>query len=287
MITPRALLNENKQTITDEIMVSLLRRLLFEMLDNQGMDLYHDMDHQLSEAFVSEYTSNKARILKDEPLGYVLGYEWFYGLKLKVNDAVLIPRSETEELAGYLSADIYDYFEGQAKVVDIGTGSGALACALKSDFESLDVVATDISESALVVARGNAKLNHLDIKFYQGDMAEPLISDQAKFDVVVCNPPYIKRDELIEASVKDYEPHLALFGGVDGLNFYRKLLDQLPYILNKKAIVAFEIGYDQKEALIKEIRMRFSDVHIMSRQDINQKDRMIFMYFKIMPTHTS
>ena len=287
MITPRALLNENKQTITDDIMVSLLRRLLFEMLDHQGMDLYHDIDHQLAETFVVEYTNNKARILKDEPLGYVLGYEWFYGLKLKVNDAVLIPRSETEELAGYLSADIYDYFEGQAKVVDIGTGSGALACALKSDFESLDVVGTDISEDALVVAQENAKLNDLDIKFYQGDMAEPLIRAQAKFDVVVCNPPYIKRDELIEASVKDYEPHLALFGGVDGLNFYRKLLDQLPYILNEKAIVAFEIGYDQKDALIQEIRMRFEDVHIMSRQDINQKDRMIFMYFKIKPMHVS
>ena len=281
MKTPRILLSENKNQIQDEIRVSLLRRLIFEMLQAQGMDLYLDMDTVLSDEFIERYQTNKARVLKDEPLGYVLGYEWFYGLKLKVNEHVLIPRSETEELAGHVSADVFDYFDQDVVIADIATGSGALACALKSDHDTATVIASDISPAALKVAQANAKAHDLDIQFYQGDMGDPLIEAGLRFDVIVCNPPYIRKDEIIESSVKDFEPHLALYGGDDGLHLYRKLLNQIPNLIKKRAMVAFEIGFDQKQALLDEINKRFERVRVEVVQDINQKDRMFFMYFNL------
>lgn len=283
MKTPRDLLFESKKLTQDNYFLALFKRLLFEMLNDQSMDLYKDMDKGISDTFAQNYFDNVSRLLNDEPLGHVLGYEWFYGLKLFVSSDVLIPRSETEELAGYVSADIFDYFDESIDIVDVATGSGALACALKSDHPKANVVATDISEQALAIATKNASNNKLDITFYQGDMANPLIDKNLLFDVVVCNPPYIKKSEEIEASVIDFEPHVALFGGEDGLDLYRKILDQLPMILKSKALVAFEIGFDQKETLLLEINKRFKDVLVECKKDINQKDRMIFIYFNITP----
>lgn len=283
MRTPRSLLTESKLLTQDDYFLSVFKRLLFEMLNEQNLDLYQDMDQPISDEFGDKYLENARRLLQDEPLGHVLGYEWFYGLKLIVNKDVLIPRSETEELVGNVSADIFDYFSETIDIVDIATGSGALACALKSDFPNANVVATDISEKALDVAKHNASNNNLEITFFQGDMAKPLIEHNLKFDVVVCNPPYIKKDEQIENSVRDYEPHVALFGGEDGLDLYRNVLDQLPAILKEKAIVAFEIGYDQKDAIQDEIGKRFKDVNVVCKKDINRKDRMIFIYFNITP----
>lgn len=283
MKTPRDLLFESKKITQDNYFSALFKRLLFEMLNDQSMDLYKDMDKGISDTFAQNYFDNVSRLLNDEPLGHVLGYEWFYGLKLFVSSDVLIPRSETEELAGYVSADIFDYFDESIDIVDVATGSGALACALKSDHPKANVVATDISEQALAIATKNASNNKLDITFYQGDMANPLIDKNLLFDVVVCNPPYIKKSEEIEASVIDFEPHVALFGGEDGLDLYRKILDQLPMILKSKALVAFEIGFDQKETLLLEINKRFKDVLVECKKDINQKDRMIFIYFNITP----
>lgn len=283
MVTPRTLLVENKKSVDDEYFVALFKRLLFEMLQDKDIDLFNNMDKQLDEDFVKKYQNNKQRLRNHEPLGHVLGYEWFYGLKLKVNQDVLIPRNETEELCGNVSADIFDYFDENVDVVDIATGSGALACAIKSDYPNAHVVACDISEKAIDIAKENALAHQLDITFLVGDMAQPLIEKQLKFDVVMCNPPYIKNDEEIESSVKDFEPHVALFGGDDGLDLYRKVLDQVPFIIKEKALVAFEIGYDQKQALLKEINDRFKDVTIICKQDVNNKDRMIFIYFNITP----
>lgn len=283
MKTPRNLLFESKKLTQDNYFLALFKRLLFEMLNDQSMDLYKDMDKGVSDTFTQNYFDNVSRLLNDEPLGHVLGYEWFYGLKLFVSKDVLIPRSETEELAGYVSADIFDYFDESIDIVDVATGSGALACALKSDHPKANVVATDISEQALAIATKNATNNKLDIAFYQGDMANPLIDKNLLFDVVVCNPPYIKKNEEVETSVIDFEPHVALFGGEDGLDLYRKILDQLPMILKSKALVAFEIGFDQRETLLQEINKRFNDVLVECKKDINQKDRMIFIYFNITP----
>lgn len=280
MKTPRQLLNTLKKQGINPFYISTCKRLLFEMLFEHGLDLYKHMDETLDEEFVGFFNQRVKRILNDEPLGYVLGYEWFYGYKIIVDEHVLIPRSETEELVGYVCEAIDEYFVDEPVVIcDIATGSGAIAVALKNEISNSKVIASDISSEAIEIAKRNAQINDADVDFHVGDMAIPLIESNIKVDVCVCNPPYIKSDENIELSVKDYEPHVALFGGQDGLDLYRRLLDQLPMILNDKAIVAFEIGFDQKEALLIEIMTRFSNVKVVTKKDINQKDRMVFMYF--------
>ena len=280
MKTPRQLLNTLKKQGLNPFYISTCKRLLFEMLSESGLDLFKHMDELLTDEFAESFNQKVMRILNDEPVGYVLGYEWFYGYKIIVDKHVLIPRSETEELVGYVCEAIDEYFADESVVIcDIATGSGAIAVALKNEISNSKVIASDISNEAIEIARKNAQLNDADIDFLVGDMATPLIKENIKVDVCVCNPPYIKSNENIELSVKDYEPHVALFGGQDGLDLYRRLLDQLPMILNDKAIVAFEIGFDQKEALLIEIMARFSNVKVVTKKDINQKDRMIFMYF--------
>jgi release factor glutamine methyltransferase len=254
---------------------------MFEMLSDINKDLYMDMDHVLENGFIEKFNHNIERLANEEPLGYVLGYEWFYGLKIHVDREVLIPRNETEELVGHVVADMDEFFEhDQLDVCDIATGSGAIAIAIKKEYPQAHVYASDISEGAIKLATQNAIFNSAEVSFFQGDMAEPLIQKGIKVDVCVCNPPYIKDDEHIQISVKDYEPHIALFGGHDGLDLYRKLLDQLPSLLKPKAIVAFEIGYDQSDALISEITMRFDRVTVKTKKDINQKNRMVFLFFE-------
>ncbi len=280
MKTPRHLLNNLKQQGLEPYYLSVGKRLLFEMLFELQLDLFKHMDEGISEAFVEQFELNVQKMLRDEPLGYILGFEWFYGYKMIVNKHVLIPRSETEELIGHVCADIDDYFSNENIVIcDIATGSGAIAVALKKENPQAIVFASDISHDAINVAKENAHINDAEIEFFIGDMALPLIDRNIKVDVCVCNPPYIRSNEDIELSVKDYEPHIALFGGVDGLDLYRRLLDQLPLILNKRAVVAFEIGYDQKDALLDEIYSRYQDVIVKTKKDINHKDRMIFIYF--------
>jgi release factor glutamine methyltransferase len=284
MKTPRQLLVEQKNKGYDDYWNFLFRRLLFEMLSENDLDLFQDMDLELEESFSEAFLSNVERLLRDEPLGHVLGYEWFYGLKLTVNQDVLIPRGETEELVAHVSADIDDYFNDEEIVIaDIACGSGAIAIASKLDHPNATVYASDVSDKAIAVAKKNAIDNEADITFFIGDMATPLIENNIKVDVCICNPPYIKNEEVIEDSVKNFEPHVALFGGKDGLDLYRKLLDQLPLLLNPKAIVAFEIGFDQKDAIFHEIQQRFPEASILSKQDIHQKDRMVFVYFNITP----
>lgn len=284
MKTPRQLLSQLKNKDYDEYWLLLFRRLLFEMLADINVDLYNDMDVECDDEFVKRFESNIQRLLQNEPLGHVLGYEWFYGLKIKVNQDVLIPRGETEELVAHVSADIDDYFESTNLVIaDIACGSGAIAIASKIDHPTATVFASDVSEKAIAVAKENATNNQADIMFYIGDMATPLIDNNIKVDVCICNPPYIKNKEALEDSVKNYEPHVALFGGEDGLDLYRKLLDQLPKILKPKAMVALEIGFDQKEAILFEINQRFDEVHVVTKTDIHGKDRMVFIYFDITP----
>lgn len=200
----------------------------------------------LKEASKSEedYLSKLARFEKGEPLAYIIGNVPFLDTTIHVTPDVLIPRPETEILADMVEG-------GEGKVLfDICTGSGALAISLKKRFPSLSVYATDISSKALAVARQNAAANGVDVQFFSGDLLEPLKGLRA--DLVVCNPPYIRDQELDElpASVRDFEPHLALFGGEDGLTFYRRMHASLPSVLRPGAKIYFEIGQKMGDALL-------------------------------------
>lgn len=259
--------------------LQVAKAFLFELCNEKGIDLYLELDNDADIEIVGRFENGIKRILNDEPMYYVLGYCYFFGYKLLVNKDVLIPRFETEELVGHILADVDTYFadRDKVKVVDIGTGSGAIAIALKKEEAKLSLLATDISKEALDVAKANAKENDADIEFMCGDMLKPLIDRDIKVDILISNPPYIPNEEDMETSVIDYEPHVALFGGEDGLDHYRKIFKDAHKVLNDRYIMAFEIGYDQKEALIKEARQYFKDQKIEVKKDINGKDRMMFI----------
>ena len=204
---------------------------------------------------------------------YVIGNVNFYGNIFKVNKNVLIPRFETEELVENTINLINKYFDKPIKVIDLGTGSGCIGITLKKKLDDAYVTLLDISNDALMVAKENALLNQVDVDFILSDMWNN-VND--KYDVVISNPPYIKRDEEIEDIVYYNEPHLALYGGEDGLDVYRKIRNNLENHVNDKFILAMEIGYDEKDDIIN-LFSNISDVSIISKKDLSGRDRMIFV----------
>lgn len=211
------------------------------------------------------------------PVQYCVGSEEFYGRSFIVDESVLIPRPETEELVLGTINRMNKIFDHQAlKLADIGTGSGAIAISMKLECPELTVVATDLSEAALTTAQKNAQRLAADIDFRLGDLTKPLAG--GKFDIVLSNPPYIAFDEAKEMSstVLEHEPHSALFAEEDGLILYRKLAEQLPHLMNKPAFIGLEIGYTQGEQVAQFFKTSFPQATISVEKDINGKPRMIF-----------
>ena len=214
-------------------------------------------------------------VIEGKPVQHILGYSYFFGYKMIVNEDVLIPRPETEELVGYVLATYDDVFDGKdVKVVDVGTGSAAIAIALAKEEPHMDVCATDISDKALVTAALNVKTNEANVEFYQGDMLQPLIDRNMKFDILVSNPPYIPDDEYVEDIVKNNEPHVALFGGSDGMKFYDVILKNANQILNKPNFIAFEHSYNKKKEMHALINKYFPPAEYETIKDLSGKDRI-------------
>ena len=259
-----------------EMDLNTLRAFLFELCNDENINLYLEKDNEARKSIVDKYESGVKRLIEGEPLNYVLGYSYFYGYRLKVDEAVLIPRFETEELVGRVLSGYDEYFKDQKiDLADVGTGSGAIAIALKKEEDNLNVYASDISKEALEVAVLNAQNNQADIRFFEGSMLKPLIENNIKLDILVSNPPYIRNDEVVEHSVRDYEPNVALFGGDDGLKFYRMIFEDAHKVLKERSMMFFEMGYDQKENLTALAREFFPSADINVYKDINNKDRML------------
>lgn len=225
--------------------------------------------YQKTLAAVDEYIINK------KPVQHILGYSYFFGYKMKVDENVLIPRPETEELVGYVLSTYDQVFNGKkVKVVDVGTGSGAIAVALKKEEPNMTLYATDISEEALDVARFNVSTNEAEVTFYQGDMLQPLIEKNLKFDILVSNPPYIPVNEYVEDIVINNEPHVALFGGENGMNFYDIILKDASKILNKPNFIAFEHSYNKRQEMHELIKKYFPNSKYETIKDLSGKDRI-------------
>lgn len=259
--------------------------LFYHLAKKEPHQLYLMMDEEVEPKLLQEFEEAIGLYLKGYPVQYIKGVETFFGRDFIVNENVLIPRYETEELVENILYSIDDYFDGSEPLdlVDVGTGSGAIAISLKAEEPRLKVVATDISAEALEVAKKNAERLETEITFLQGDMLAPLIEKELKFDIFVSNPPYIPQDQDIESVVKDNEPHVALFGGKDGLYFYRKIFENVRKVLKDRAILAFEMGFDQKEDMEKEVRRYFPEEPFTILKDMNGKDRMLFIYYHITP----
>ncbi|MCY7764103.1 peptide chain release factor N(5)-glutamine methyltransferase [Bacillus inaquosorum] len=252
------------------------------LLYDTGMDrskLLASLQEPIGEDELYRFTRHVEMHKEGVPVQYIIGKEFFYGREFMVNDDVLIPRPETEEVVYHLLEKYQHVFseDGRLDVVDVGTGSGAIAVTLALENKNFSVSAVDISKEALQVASANAEKLGADVRFYQGDLLEPFIKAGKKADIVVSNPPYISEEEMADLSeiVRFHEPLHALTDGGDGLKFYKQFMEDIPLVMKEKVFVVFEIGWKQGEAVKELILKAFKHAEVEVLKDINGKDRTI------------
>lgn len=259
---------------------SLARFLLMYILDESPQLFSNNLSEQMSREIEDKYFSLiEKHIKEDVPLSHLVGFEYFYDRKYKVTKDVLSPRMETEELIYKVIEYVKASNKNKFKILDLCTGSGIIAITLKKELDqvSVDVIASDISEEAIEVAKENAQSHNATIKFIKSDIFNDI---DDKFDIIVSNPPYIDRkDEVtMQDNVLKYDPHLALFAEEEGMYFYRKIIEQANDYLNENGVMFFEIGYDQKDKIIKLADMNGYSAEVY--KDINGRDRMAFLVRK-------
>ena len=259
---------------------SLARFLLMYMLDEMH-EFNENLALELTEEDEQKYFQLINKHIKDDtPLSHLVGFEYFYDRKFKVTSDILSPRMETEELV----YKVIDYIRKNnltnIKILDLCTGSGIIGITLKKELEEFDVkiLASDISSRALTVAKENASSLKEDISFVESDLFSNI---QDKFDIIVSNPPYIAHDDkkTIKENVLNYDPHLALFAGEEGMYFYRNIIEKSRPYLNEKGIMFFEIGYDQKEKIIT--LGENNKFETVVYKDINGRDRIAVLKSQI------
>lgn len=228
---------------------------------------------RLSESELLQIRSIVKRLEKSEPIQYILGETEFYGCKIKVDPNVLIPRPETEELVEWVLDNVFT----EARVLDIGTGSGCIPIALKKRYGSLQVSAVDVSPKALEMAKSSAELNETRIEFIEMDILNPNVEQFEEYDVIVSNPPYVLESDKLQMSdnVLEFEPHLALFvEDNDPLLFYRNIAKIGLEILADGGFLFFEI-HEKFGAQTKEMLEDLGYTDVIVREDMQDKDRMI------------
>ena len=255
------------------------KMLLSSYLDVNPLELLTILDKEVDSDIEKLYKSSLEALKENKPIQYVIGNVNFYGLKFIVNKNVLIPRFETEELVEQVVEYTKDLNKDKIKILDLGCGSGAIGLTLKSILKDSEVTLTDISTDALEVAKLNANNLNLDVTFIESDWFSNIKLE--KYDIIVSNPPYIRTDEEIEEIVKNNEPSLALYGGVDGLDCYRKILANIKPYLNNKFLIAFEIGESQKEEIYDIVNKYLKDIEITCKKDLYGRNRMIFVRNKV------
>ena len=205
------------------------------------------------------------------PAQYIIGHAEFFGMQLKVDERVLIPRPETEELVELILAE---NLKDNLKVLDIGTGSGAIALVLAKNRPDWSVTAADISQDALELATENANVQNLNLSFIKSDCFSKISS---KYDIIVSNPPYISREDQEEVglNVLHSEPHLALFADEDGLAIYRRIAEDSKDYLNDGGKIYLEIGYKQGQSVPDLFRKNFPEKRVRTLKDQFGQDRMV------------
>ncbi|MDD3241191.1 MAG: peptide chain release factor N(5)-glutamine methyltransferase [Bacilli bacterium] len=254
---------------------TIVKMLLASILNMNPLELLNNLDMKISSDLFDEFNQKLELFLSKKPIQYIIGNVNFYGNIFEVNENVLIPRFETEELVENTILYIKKIFGNKKiNILDLCTGSGCIGLTLKDKIDC-EATLSDISEKALEVALKNKESLNLDVNIVNSDLLNNI---QDNFDVIISNPPYIKEKEEIEEIVINNEPHLALFGGEEGLDFYKKILSTCKKNLNSKYLIAFEIGIDQAEK-IKELAIaNFNKVNVDIKKDLSGKDRMIFIY---------
>ncbi len=240
-----------------------------------GRDLY------ASEEIGRKMEEATARLLKDEPLAYILG-EWdFYGLRLHVNEHVLIPRDDTCAVVGLAIRQAL-FLPEQPRILDLCTGSGCIGLAVASRIKDARVTLADISREALAVAKRNIVSHKMTgrVSCVPVDALKAAPAFLGKFDMIISNPPYITGEEMkhLPVSVKDYEPHLALFGGLDGLDFYRSIAANYAKVLKPGGFLAFEFGEEQGDDICRILEE--NGYTILERtKDFNDTERAVLAQY--------
>lgn len=211
--------------------------------------------------------------LKHVPIAHIFKKRNFYGFDLYITPDVLIPRFETEGLCELVASEYPTNILGTLNGLDLGTGSGAISIVLNKLF-GYNMTAVDISSKALAVAKKNAKKLKADVRFVRSNMTDKVLGE--RFDFIVSNPPYIKSRELaaLDKEVVNYEPHLALDGGGDGLQFYRKIIADAPYVLVDDGYLFFEVGKDRADEVIRLMKRDF--YRIRTKQDLQGIERYVY-----------
>ncbi|WP_377887412.1 peptide chain release factor N(5)-glutamine methyltransferase [Alkalihalobacillus sp. R86527] len=214
------------------------------------------------------------------PIQHLVEREEFYGRTFRVNKHVLVPRPETEELVEGIISRARTLFSDPPSIADIGTGSGAIAISLALELQQ-SVTAVDISEDALNIAKENAKTLKAPVSFMHGDLVEPLKGQ--KFDILVSNPPYISEEDYkeLDSLVRDHEPILALVGGEDGYELYRRLAYDLPEVISSPGLIGLEVGEKQARTVADLLCVSFGErIEVEVVKDISGKERMVFGVIK-------
>jgi len=258
--------------------------LLAESLHLRRIDLYLQYDRPLEKRELSAFKILLKRKLKREPVAYIVGQKEFWSLSFIVTRDVLIPRPETECLVE-ATMDIINVTGGETniRVLELGTGSGALIISLASQKQGIDYYASDISKKALAVAKQNAVRHGLnDIHFFAGDWMDPLAAEKRCFDVIVSNPPYIpsRQIETLAPEIHRYEPLMALDGDEDGLKCLKHIVQNAWIYLKPNGWLVLETGYDQKEDMMRIVASCGKYDQVMILKDYSGHDRVIRMRSK-------
>ena len=248
--------------------------LLGELLGKNPLELLNYLEEQVPEELYKKYQEEVMALESGKPLQYVMGHVNFYGNQFHVDERVLIPRYETEELVENTIKLSKELFTEPVDILDLGTGSGVIGLTLENKLSTNSVDLIDISREALEVAKINGGKLKSKANYIESDFFEKV---NKLYDIIISNPPYIKDDEEIEEIVKNNEPHLALYAGEKGLDCYNKILKEAQFYMKEKAILAFEIGATQKDDIIELINKYMDNVEITCKQDLSGRDRMIFI----------
>ncbi len=253
--------------------------LLSGVLETKRIELYTQFDKPVDKRQLDKLHDLVKRAGQNEPVAYLIGKTEFYSLELNITADCMIPRPETELLV-QRAIEFLRTRPGTQLVCDLCTGSGCIAVAIAKNFPDARIIATDICDAALNVAAGNVEKHQLKdrIKLLHGDLFDPIISglDVGKFDLIVCNPPYVSAAEYekLDKNVKDYEPKSALFAGADGLDIYRRLIEKVDEFLKPDAALMLEIGYAQGRAVRELLEQTGAFAEIKIEKDPHNNDRI-------------
>ena len=244
---------------------------------SEPIDVLYNRDKEMQN--LQEFSSQFARLLDGEPLEYIINQATFLHHKLYVDNNVLIPRGETEELIATLSEKITDYYDPRNYLVcaDIGTGSGAIALCLKSLFPNWILLASDTSKAALEIAKKNFGTYNERVETLEGKSLEPYIEGKINLDIIISNPPYIRNREEVQDSVKRFEPESALYLKEDN-NVYEDIFRNYKKVKKGTLLMAFEIGYDLEDYLKELMAKYLEDYEYEFGQDLNGLTRFLFVF---------